>query len=102
MMNIDHDVYYFIPQILDTYRKECDGYYRIKEWSKFIIAKHLGVVPYVSDVSLHVGIHAHGDLKQFLVFYRIVDSKQFLVTSLQLGIVIDDTTPTIHHEVHRS
>ena len=96
MMNIDHDVYYFIPQILETYRKECDGYYRIKEWSKFIIAKHLGVVPYVSHVSPHV----YGDLKQFLVFYRIVDSKQFLVASLQLGIVIDDATPTIHHEVH--
>ena len=62
----------------------------------------LGVVPYVSDVSPHVGIHAHGDLKQFLVFYRIVDSKQFLVTSLQLGIVIDNTTPTIHHNEHRS
>ena len=98
MMHIDTNVYYFIPQILDTYRKECGGYYRIKEWSKFIIAKHLGVVPYVSDVSPHVC----GDLKQFLVFYRIVDSKQFLVTSLQLGIVIDDATPTIHHDAYRS
>ena len=101
-MHIDTNVYYFIPAIFDAYRKECGGFYRIKEWSKFIIAKHLGVVPYVSDVSPHVGIHAHGDLKQFLVFYRIVDSKQFLVTSLQLGIVIDDTTPTIHHDEHRS
>ncbi len=92
MMNIDPDVYYFIPIIFNTYRKEYDGNKHIKEWSDFVVSKQLGVAPYVSP-------HAKLDIfdKDSLIsdYYRIVDLKQFLVVALQLGITIDDETPTI-------
>ena len=107
-MHIDTNVYYFMPQIVDTYREEyggvCDHHIRewseciaihIKEWSEFIVAKHLGVVSYApQSVKLDDAVICD--------YYRIVDLKQFLVIALQLGIVIDNTTPTIHHDAHRS
>ncbi len=92
MMNIDHDVYYFIPIIFDAYRKEYDGNKHIKEWYDFVVSKQLGVAPYVST-------HAKLDIfdKDALIsdYYRIVDLKLFFITSLQLGVTIDDETPTI-------
>ena len=97
MMNIDHDVYYFIPAIFNTYRKEYDGAKHIKEWSDFVVAKQLGVAPYVSP-------HAKLDIfdKDALIsdYYRIVDLKLFFITSLQLGVTIDDETPTIPQTIH--
>jgi hypothetical protein len=97
MMHIDPDVYYFIPTIFDTYRKEYDGAKHIKEWSDFVVAKQLGVAPYVSP-------HAKLDIfdKDALIsdYYRIVDLKQFLVVALQLGVTIDDETPTIPKTIH--
>jgi hypothetical protein len=91
-LHIDPDVYYFIPTIFDTYKLEYDGAKHIKEWSDFVVAKQLGVAPYVSQ-------HAKLDVfdKDSLIsdYYRIVDLKQFLVTSLQLGVTIDEETPTI-------
>lgn len=91
-MNIDPDVYYFIPTIFDTYKLEYDGAKHIKEWYNFVVYKQLGVAPYVSQ-------HAQQDVfsSDTLIsdYYRIVDLKQFFITSLQLGVTIDEETPTI-------
>ena len=97
MMHIDPDAYYFLPAIFDAYRKEYDGAKHIKEWSDFVVAKQLGVAPYVSP-------HAKLDIfdKDALIsdYYRIVDLKLFFITSLQLGVTIDDETPTIPQTIH--
>jgi hypothetical protein len=91
MKCIDPDVYYFIPTIFDTYKPEYDGMNN-NAWYDFVVMKQMGVVPYVST-------HAQQDVfsSDALIsdYYRIVDLKLFLVTSLQLGITIDDETPTI-------
>ena len=97
MMHIDPNIYYFIPIIFDTYQEEYDGHEHIKEWSDFIVVKQLGVAPYVS-------LHAKLDIfdKDALIsdYYRIVDLKLFFITSLQLGVTIDDETPTIPQTIH--
>ena len=97
MMHIDPDVYYFIPAIFNAYREEYDDNKHIKEWYEFVVAKQLGVAPYVSP-------HAKLDIfdKDALIsdYYRIVDLKQFLVVALQLGVTIDEETPTIPKTIH--
>ena len=97
MMCIDPDVYYFLPTIFNTYRDEYDGSKHIKEWYDFVVAKRLGVAPYVSP-------YAEMNLfnKDALIsdYYRIVDLKLFFITSLHLNITIDDDTPTIPQTIH--
>ena len=97
MMNINPDVYYFIPQIFNTYLTEYDGSSCIKEWYDFVVSKQLGILTYAPR---HPELDSYDEDALIFDYYRIVDLKQFLVVALQLGVTIDDTTPTIHHEVH--
>lgn len=90
-MHIDPDVYYFIPTIFDTYKLEYDGVCD-KQWYDFVVSKQLGVAPYVSQ---HTQQDVFSSDALISDYYRIVDLKQFFITSLQLGIVIDEETPTI-------
>ena len=96
MMCIDTNVYYFIPTIFDTYKLEYDGVCD-KQWYDFVVSKQLGVVSYVSQ---HTQQDVFSSDALISDYYRIVDLKQFLITSLQLGIVIDDETPTIPKTIH--
>ena len=96
MMHIDPNIYYFIPIIFDTYQEEYDGHEHIKEWSDFIVVKQLGVAPYVSP---HAKLAVEPD-SLISDYYRIVDLKLFFITSLQLGVTIDDETPTIPQTIH--
>ncbi len=92
-MHIDTNVYYFIPQIFNVFDEEYDGDKHVKEWYDFIVRKQLGVQPYVSR---HAKLDIFDkDCALISDYYRIVDLKQFFITSLQLGITIDDETPTI-------
>lgn len=97
-MQIDNNTYYFIPTIFDTYRKEYGGSWpRPLAWYDFVVSKQLGVIPYASP-------HATSDVfsQDSLIsdYYRIVDLKLFMVAALQLGVVVDDETPTIPSTMH--
>ena len=98
-MHIDPDEYYFIPQIFNTYLTEYDGSSCIKEWYDFVVSKQLGILTYAPR---HPKLDLFDEDALIFDYYRIVDLKQFLVVALQLGVTIDDTTPTIHHDEHRS
>jgi hypothetical protein len=100
MKCIDPDVYYFIPQIFNTYSAEYGGSACIKDWCDFVVSKQLGVVAYAPR---HPKLDSFVEDALIFDYYRIVDSKHFLVVALQLNIIIDDTTPTILKRfAHRS
>ena len=96
MLNVDAHTYYFVPEIFNTYRREYDGSLHAGEWYDFVVAKRLGVAPYVSP---YARLNLFNKDALISDYYRIVDLKQFLVTAMRLNIVVDDETPTIHKTI---
>lgn len=76
------DTYYFIPEIYDTHKTSYHAQTAL-DWVQFVRGLDLGVVSYESLRS---------------DYYRVVDSHRFLLMCIQLGVQIDEHTPTIPDE----
>lgn len=81
------DVYYFMPQIYDVYGHAYDRDAHGR-WHEYITSLNLGVVSYCVVGSM-------GYQRVRSDYYRVDDAQRFLVTAMQLGIVIDEDTPYI-------
>lgn len=93
MKCINTNVYYFIPQIYNTYNIARSPH---QSWYEYIKSQQLGILPFRRhDVVTNMLVRS-ADVSDY---YRIVDSKLFIITCMRLNITIDDATPMMrpHH-----
>ena len=73
MMYIDPDVYYMLPEIYWKYYKHQE------DW-----------IGYINDLDIGIRARSNGVFKYY---FRIVDLKKFMMTYMQLGLDINESTP---------
>ena len=79
MKCIDTNVYYMIPQLYLKY------YNHQSDWIGYI-------------KGLDIGIEARSN-SIFKYYFRIVDPKKFMMTYMQLGLDINESTPGVRYDV---